>query len=134
MIGTFTSVAIYIGIMILMNVGLAMRVSHLRHINGISRGHGGSVELEWSIRAHGNNAEYASFALGGMIFMALLDAPVLLAHIIGLSYTAGRIVSAYALGWRNGDNKLRKAGTSLTWFSLVVMAVAICVLGLELDN
>jgi len=131
MIGTFTAVAVYIGINILLNVALALRAVHLRQITPEKRG---ANTLERAVAAHANNADYAGMALASFVFMALLDSPGLLAHFVGAVYTGGRLLIAYAFTWADGDPRLRRYGTTATLFSLVVMAVAIIVLGLELDT
>lgn len=97
--GTFSAVAVYISLNVILNVGLALRVIQLRYRTRTSGGGGGHPGLEWAICAHGNNAEYAPFALAALIFLALLDAPTLLVHSVGLSYTVGRCLVAWAHGW-----------------------------------
>jgi hypothetical protein len=132
--GTFSAVAVYIALNVMLNVGLALRVIQLRYLTRTSGGGGGHPGLEWAIRAHGNNAEYAPFALAALIFLALLDAPTPLVHSIGLSYTVGRCLVAWAHGWSQGRGQTRRAGMVLTFLGLLTAAVALLVLATELDT
>jgi len=132
--GTFSAVAIYIALNVILNVALAIRVIRLRYRTRTSRGGGGNPALEWAIRAHGNNAEYAPFALAALVFLALLDAPPTLAHSIGLSYTVGRCLVAWAHGWNEGRGSARNVGMVLTLIALLTAAGALLVLATELDT
>lgn len=132
--GTFSAVAVYIALNIVLNVALSLRVVRLRTLTRTSRGGGGNPVLEWAIRAHGNNAEYAPFALTSWIFLALLDSPPLLVHAIGLSYTVGRCLMAWVLGWNEGRGPARQAGMVLTFLALLTAAAALFVLATELDT
>ena len=134
MIGTFTAVAVYVSINVLINVGLAFRVIRLRVKTRTSYGGGDDTALEWAIRAHGNNAEYAAFALASLVLLALLDCPAIIAHLIGSTYTVGRLLVAYAHGWQFGRGKLRQVGMGLTFLSLIGSSIALIVLASELDT
>jgi hypothetical protein len=131
--GTFSTVAVVIALNIILNVALALRVIQLRYATRTSRG-GGNPGLEWAIRAHGNNAEYAPFALASFVFLALLDAPSVLVQAIGLVYTVGRCLVAWALGWNEGRGLARQAGMVFTLLALLAAAVALLVLATELDT
>ena len=128
MIGTFTAVAVYVSINVLINVGLAFRVIRLRVKTRTSYGGGDNTDLEWAIRAHGNNAEYAAFALASLV------CPAIIAHLIGLTYTIGRLLVAYSHSWQFGRGKLRQVGMGLTFLSLIGSAIALIVLASELDT
>jgi hypothetical protein len=132
--GTFSAVAVYIAVSVILNVALALRVIQLRYATRTSRGSGGNPGLEGAIRAHGNNAEYAPFALASFVFLALLDAPSLLVHVIGFGYTVGRCLVAWALGWNEGRGLARQAGMVLTLLALLTAAIALIVLATELDT
>ena len=134
MIETFTVVAIYVSINTLINVWLAIRVIRLRGRTRTSYGGGDHTALEWAIRAHGNNAEYAAFALASLVLLALLDCWPVIAHLIGSSYTAGRLLTAYSHGWRFGRGKLRQAGMGLTFLSLIVASIVLIVLASDLGT
>lgn len=133
MFGTFTAITVYVAINILINVGLAIQVIRMRRRTQTSLGGGGDTDLEWSIRAHGNNAEYAAFALASFVLLALLDTPWVIANLICFTYTLGRCFMAYSLGWRNGRGQLRQIGMIMTLFSLISSAVALLVLATDLD-
>jgi hypothetical protein len=131
--GTFSAVAVVIALNVFLNVALALRVIQLRYATRTSRGGGGNPGLEWAIRAHGNNAEYAPFALASFVFLALLDAPSPLVQAIGLAYTVGRCLVAWALGWNEGRGLARQAGMVLTLLALLTASVTLLVLATELD-
>lgn len=132
--GAFPSVAVYIAFNVLLNVALAVRVIRLSGATRTSRGGGGDPALEWALRAHGNNAEYAPFALASLIFMALLDAPPVIVHATGLSYTVGRCLMAWVLGWNEGRGRVHQVGMALTFLALVTAAIALLVLASEVGT
>ena len=134
MFGTFTAIAIYVAINMLINVGLALQVIRIRMKTRTSFGGGNNPDLEWAIRAHGNNAEYASFALASFVLLALLDSPAIIANLIGFTYTLGRCLMAYALGWQHGRGQIRQIGMTFTFISLIGAAIALLVLAFELDT
>ena len=134
MFSTFTAIAVYVAINMLINVALAFRVIRIRMKTRTSYGGGDNPELQWAIRAHGNNAEYASFALAAFVLLALLDAPAIIANLIGFTYTLGRCLMAYSLGWQHGRGQLRQIGMTFTFISLIGAAIALLVLASELDT
>lgn len=131
LMAAFSAVAVYIGLNIVLNVALALRVIQLRNRTRTSRGGGNHSGLEWAIRAHGNNAEYAPFALSALIFLALMEAPSALVHAVGAGYTLGRCLVAWALGWDGGRRRARLVGMVLTFLALLVAAVALIVLATD---
>jgi uncharacterized membrane protein YecN with MAPEG domain len=67
-----------------------------------------------AIRAHGNAAEYMPLALLMLLLLALLGAPLLLIHALGIGLTAGRVFHAAGMFREDHPNAVRFTGNLLT--------------------
>ncbi|KJS35406.1 MAG: hypothetical protein VR74_10870 [Hyphomonas sp. BRH_c22] len=112
--------AVYIGINILLLIYLSSRVVFVRRSAQISIGHGGNAELELRTRTHGNASEYIPAMMVGLVTAAYMGIPALWIHILGATFTFGRIL--HAIGLSRTILPARAAGMLLTWIPLVGIA------------
>ncbi len=124
--------AIYIGINILILVGLAALVIRARFTHKISLGDGGVGPMQQAIRAHGNAAETIPAGLVGLLVLALLDAatPVWLLHAAGLSLTLGRLLHGFGVSKSAKPNPGRMGGMMLTFIALILIGGGVIYAGL----
>ena len=112
---------LYIGLTIIIVIVLAVRIGIYRVKENISISHGGNVEVETRIRAHGNLTETAALTI---LAIAILEAngvgPIML-HGLGIAYIIGRILHPIGLRHNNIKNPARAIGSLL---STLVMLVA----------
>ena len=120
-------VMFYSGLNALLALVLALLVTRQRVRSKTVMGSGGNLALERAIRAHGNLVEYAPLVLLMLLLLALsgLGAPWL--HVLGIAFTAGRILHAWGLSSSSRENFGRGAGIFLTWATMLV-AVILCIL------
>lgn len=116
----FEAAGLYIGLNIFLMVYLAFRVVGERLRTKTSIGDGGHPALALAIRVHANATEYVPVAVGALIALALLDAPLWAIHAAGGTFTLARL--AHAIGFGGGILIGRQLGTMLTWLSLIAMA------------
>jgi len=93
----FSVTPLYVALNVLLLIVLAFRVVHFRIENQVALGDGGVMDLQRAVRAHGNLAEYAPFAL---LLMALLEfngLPAWQLHLLGGIFIAARVAHAYGI-------------------------------------
>ena len=120
--------AVYIGINILLLIYLSSRVVFMRRSAQISVGHGGNVELELRMRAHGNATEYIPAMMVGLVTAAYMGIPVLWIHVLGGTFTFGRIL--HAVGLSGNILPARASGMVLTWIAMIGIALMLIYHGL----
>ncbi|TPG56961.1 hypothetical protein EAH89_12930 [Roseomonas nepalensis] len=114
---------LYAGLLGLGFIALSVLVIRARGRARVSLGTGGDAGLERAVRAHGNFAEYAPFALLLMLAAELSGAPGWLLHLAGLLLLLGRLSHAVALSGP-GSMPLRAGGMALTFAALVTLSLA----------
>jgi len=112
--------AVYVGINILLLIYLSSRVVFMRRSAKVSVGHGSNVELELRTRTHGNASEYIPAMMVGLVTAAYMGIPALWIHILGASFTFGRVL--HAIGLSRTVFPLRVSGMLLTWFAMILIA------------
>ena len=115
--------ALYGGLIGLLLIVLAARVSLLRRRFKVGLGDGGQHELQRAIRAHGNLVEWALPAILLLLVAELNRAPALLLHLCGLAILIGRLLHAMGLSRSSGYSFGRFTGSGLSWGALAVLAV-----------
>lgn len=93
----FSVTPVYVALNVLLLIVLSFRVVHFRIENQVSLGDGGVEALQRSIRAHGNLAEYAPFALLLLGILELNGLPAWQLHLLGGVFTAARVLHAYGV-------------------------------------
>ncbi len=111
--------ALWVGLNALLLIFLSARVGSVRMKHKINLGDGGNDAMTKAIRTQGNYIEYAPAAIGGLVLLALLNAPVIGIHILGGTFFFARVSHLLGLGmgvWPMG----RMIGTVLTMLTLLV--------------
>lgn len=111
--------ALWVGLNALLLIFLSARVGANRIKHKVNLGDGGNDAMARAIRTQGNYIEYAPAAIGGLVLLALLDAPVKAIHILGGIFFFARVSHLLGLGmgvWPMG----RTVGTALTMLTLSV--------------
>jgi len=107
--------AIYTALNALILLVLSYNVGqHRARTNSLTPGAMGDDILVRAIRAHGNAAEYMPLALLMLFLLALLGAPLLLIHALGIGLTAGRVFHAAGMFREKHPNAVRFTGNLLT--------------------
>jgi len=117
--------ALYTALNLFLLVFLAYRVASRRQASKIGLGHGDNEELHRAVRVHGNAAEWLPGALLGLLLLALLDAPVLLIHALGVFLILGRGLHAYGLSASPGTTRGRVTGAAITLLIYVIEGAAL---------
>jgi uncharacterized membrane protein YecN with MAPEG domain len=117
--------ALWAGLHITLLLVLSVLVTRQRRKHSVEIGDGGVPRLNQAIRAFGNAAEYVPAAIAGLGILALVAAPPLLIHPIGLVLFAGRVLHAVGLSRSTEATWPRAAGVLATWVSYVAIAAAL---------
>ena len=121
---TLAITPLYGGLIGLLFVFLSFRVIFQRRSAKVSMGDGEDKELRKRIRVQGNCAEYAPIGLVLLAMAEVQGAPGWVVHLLGLTLLAGRIIHAYGVGRTPQVFLLRQVGMLMTFFMLVVTALA----------
>lgn len=111
--------ALWVGLNALLLIFLSARVGANRMKHKVNLGDGGNDAMVRAIRTQGNYIEYAPAAIGGLVLLALLNAPVIAIHVLGGVFFFARVSHLLGLGmgvWPTG----RAVGTVLTMLTLLV--------------
>jgi uncharacterized membrane protein YecN with MAPEG domain len=109
----FETVALYVALLLLINIVLMVRVFRLRQAKSVSLGNGDDPLLHSRIRAHANFSETVPIALFGLFALAMLSAPLWVLHIVGAGTVIGRISHAIGMAGRHSVGKARPFGIVL---------------------
>lgn len=115
--------ALYGGLIGVLLLALAARISGLRHKRKVGIGDGGDPSLLRAIRAHGNAVEWGVPAVVLLLIADLTRAPPLLLHLCGLAVVIGRVLHAIGLSGSAGYSFGRFTGSGLSWGAVAVLAV-----------
>lgn len=116
---SFAAVALYAGLNAILLVVLAINAGARRSGNAIQPGAMGEGALTRAIRAHGNFAENAPMGLAVLVALALTNTAALPIHIIGATFTIGRVSHALGMMRAQHPNGLRLIGNVLNWLALL---------------
>jgi uncharacterized protein len=122
-----SAAALYTGIFIIMGIVLQFRVIGQRRGKKIGIGDGQDRDLSRAIRVHGNFAENVPFVLAGLIMLALIGAPAVVIHGVGILAVVGRLAHAAGLSQSAGSSVGRVAGMIMTFTALLIAALALIV-------
>ena len=115
--------ALYAGVVALLLLVLAMRVSLHRRRAGVGIGDGGDPALARAVRAHANAVEWALPVLLLLLVTELVRAPALLLHVAGIALVAARVLHGFGLSAHAGYSIGRFLGILLNWLVLAVLAL-----------
>ena len=120
---TVSITALYAGILALIVIALAINVTAHRVKLRVPLGDGGNAQMRRMIRLHGNAAEYIPLALLLMAIYELNGGGHMGLHIVGSALVAGRLLQTWGMWATDMTNIGRQIGQSLTWLSLIALAV-----------
>jgi uncharacterized protein len=118
-------IGIYVALNALIALALAMNTARVRNKTKILLGDGGNEALQRAMRAHSNNIEYVPITLIMLVMLGILQASVLILHIVGASLTLGRVIHGLGLTRASGMSAGRGIGIVLTYVALLVAVVAL---------
>jgi len=115
--------ALYAGLLVLLLLVLAGRVTLLRSKLRVGTGHGNDPELARAIRVHGNAVEWILPMLLLLLVAELDGANRTFLHICGITFVAARIAHALGLSRTTKESRGRFWGMTGTWVVIVALAV-----------
>ena len=115
--------ALYAGLLALLLLGLAARVSLLRSKLNIGTGHGNDATLARAIRVHGNAVEWIPPMLALLLIAEIDGASRGFLHVCGATFMIARIVHALGLSRTSTASPGRFWGTGASWLVLAALAV-----------
>lgn len=117
--------ALWVGLHVFLLLTLSLLVVRLRQKHKVALGDEGIPELARAIRAFGNASEYVPAGLAAIVVLAVVGAPPLAVHVVGLMLFAGRLTHAFGLSNSGGVSIPRAVGMVLTWLAYVFGGVAL---------
>jgi uncharacterized protein len=117
--------ALWAGLHLILLLVLSVLVTRQRRKHKVEIGDGGVPALNQAIRAFGNATEYVPAAMAGLALLALVNAPPVLIHPLGVILFVGRVLHAFGLSRSTGTSMARVAGALATWISYIAMAAAL---------
>lgn len=111
--------ALYAGLLALLFIALAARISLLRRKHHVGIGSGGNQELALAVRVHANTAEHVPLALILLLIAELQGLTGWSLHLAGSAFFLGRVLHAIGLGRSPGLSTGRFLGTALTWTVII---------------
>lgn len=115
---------IYAILLTLLFLTLSVRVIIARRTEKIAYGSGENTDTVALIRAQQNCAEYIPIALLLLLMAELQDVGSFWLHICGLTFTIGRYLHGYAMGFNRKFFFGRVGGTALTLTGLGLLVFA----------
>ncbi|MDY8110423.1 MAPEG family protein [Fulvimarina sp. 2208YS6-2-32] len=122
--------ALYCSLNIAILVWITVAIGLIRRRERILIGAGGNDRLAKAMRGHANAIEIMPMTLVALILAALLGAPVLLVHALGLTLTIGRFLHGYHFTRTNAPIWQRMAGFALSMLAMIGSAISAFYLGL----
>jgi len=117
--------ALWVALHLVLLLTLSVLVVRLRQQHKVALGDDDIPELARAVRAFGNASEYIPAGLAALIVLALLEAPPLAVHVVGITLFAGRLVHAIGLSTSGGASVWRAIGIVLTWLAYIFATAAL---------
>jgi uncharacterized membrane protein YecN with MAPEG domain len=114
---------LYAGLLVLLLLVLAARVTLLRIKLQVGTGHGNDPELARAIRVHGNAVEWILPMLVVFLVAELDGASRIFLHVCGVTFFASRVAHAVALSRTTKESRGRFWGMTGTWIVIVVLSL-----------
>ena len=95
-----------------------------------SLGAGKEAQMERSIRAHGNFAEYVPLVLLMMAFLEMGKESTMTLHFFGIALIIGRLSHAVGIGLQ-APNALRIVGMTATFTCLIGTSIKLIIMSLQ---
>ena len=122
--------ALTAGILIVMQMALALTVALARRRNRQSLGDGGNKDVLQAARRHGNLAENAALFIAGFTLMELLGGDRVELEILCAVFVLARISHAIGLSMQNTVNRFRIIGITATIAVGVALGLTLVRIGL----
>jgi uncharacterized protein len=117
--------ALWTGLFLILLLVLSVLVTRQRRKHHVEIGDGGVPAVNQAIRAFGNATEYIPAALVALGMLALVSAPPLLIHMIGLVLFVGRVLHAVGLSRSTAASWPRAVGVLATWIAYIAASAAL---------
>ncbi|WP_375549738.1 MAPEG family protein [Oceanicaulis alexandrii] len=117
--------SLYVGLNLLILLILGANVVRYRLSTKTSLGMGENPALERACRAHANGAEWTPGVLIALVVMALIGAPIMALHAIGVTLTVARGIHGWGVATQDGPNIGRFLGALMTLIVYAVLAVGL---------
>lgn len=114
--------AFYGGLVGLLLLFLAARISRMRWQHKIRIGDEGNRDLQRAIRAHGNAVEWAIISIVLLLITELNRASPVILHACGIAIIVGRLLHAFGLSRVSGYSFGRFFGSLLSWGAVAVLS------------
>ena len=115
--------ALYAGLLVLLVLALAGRVSLMRSRLHIGMGHGDNAALARAIRAHGNAVEWVLPMLALFVIAEIDGANRALLHVCGTTFFVSRIAHALGVSRTSRSSTGRFWGMTGSWVVTTVLAL-----------
>ena len=122
--------ALTAGILIVMQMALALTVALARRRNRQSLGDGGNKDVLQAARRHGNLAENAALFIAGFTLMELLGGDRVELEILCAVFVLARVSHAIGLSMPNTVNRFRIIGITATIAVGVALGLTLVRIGL----
>ena len=117
--------ALWVGLHLILLLVLSVLVVRQRRAHGVVLGDDNIPELTQAVRAFGNATEYVPAGLIAIAVLAIVGAPPMEVHAMGVLLFVGRMVHAVGLSRSGGSSILRSAGVIATWLAYIFGGVAL---------
>lgn len=117
--------SLYVGLNLIILLILGINVIRYRLSTKTSLGVGDNPDLERACRAHANGAEWTPGVLIGLVVMALIGAPIMALHAVGVTLTVARGIHGWGVATQDGPNIGRFLGALMTLIVYAVLAVGL---------
>jgi hypothetical protein len=117
--------ALWVGLHLILLLVLSVLVVRQRRAHGVVLGDADIPALAQAVRAFGNATEYVPSGLIAIAVLALVGAPPMEVHAVGLMLFVGRLAHAVGLSRSGGASILRSAGVIATWLAYILGGVAL---------
>ncbi|MBO0662615.1 MAPEG family protein [Jiella sp. MQZ9-1] len=124
------AVAIYAALNGGVLVWLTVQTGRVRARDKVMMGDGGNPRLIRAMRGHANAVEFIPITLITMTLAALLGAPALVLHVLGIMLTVGRVLHALHFTADDAPRWQRFSGTGLSLLAMAGAALAALIQGL----
>jgi uncharacterized protein len=115
--------ALYAGLLALLLLVLAARVSLLRSKLNVGMGHGNDASLARAVRVHGNAVEWILPMLALLLIAEIDGAGRAFLHFCGALFVVARIGHAVGLSRTSKGSSGRFWGTAASWLVIAALAV-----------
>jgi uncharacterized protein len=104
---------------------ITIKTGSLRSLYKVSIGDGGNERLTRILRGHANAMENMPMFFVLLTIAALMNAPLIAIHVLGVSFTVGRFLHALHFTADSAPGWQRQAGFTLSFLAWVLVALGV---------